>query len=82
MRNLSLRSARDPRKTQEKQRVRPLLYRVVQAACIFTAGSRELLGSRVARNLRRGIAYSDAPFLFGDLVNWSFGDLAFLTRAR
>jgi len=31
----------------EKQQVHPLLNRVVQAACIFTAGSRELLGSRV-----------------------------------
>src|SRR5829696_4661289 len=30
----------------EKTAVHPLLYRVVQAVCIFTAGSRELLGSR------------------------------------
>src|SRR6476646_2838126 len=32
-----------------KTAVRPLLNRVVRTACIFTAGSRELLGSRVAR---------------------------------
>jgi hypothetical protein len=38
-----------------------LLNRVAQAACIFTAGSRELLGSRVVRK-SWGITYRDAPF--------------------
>jgi hypothetical protein len=34
------------REILRKTAVRPLLYRVVQTVCIFTAGSRELLGSR------------------------------------
>ena len=40
-----------------------MLNRVAQAACIFTAGSRELLGSRVVGK-SWGVTYSDAPFSF------------------
>jgi hypothetical protein len=46
---LSVAAPPDPGNSEENQRVRPLLNSLVRAACIFTAGSRELLGSRVAR---------------------------------
>lgn len=49
-----------------------LLNRMVQAACIFTAGSRELLGSRVARKHQGIVHEKTMPFFSACLLAFVF----------